>query len=337
MGESIDQEAMRSGQGPPVGALSHPWWEVAGRVCIGLWYGIQGLFLLAINIYLFAGSDWRGRITFGATGIVSLILLVAGVLSFRGRFGLSGLVLVLSLAPAIYALRSGSPATAAGVTGKGPVVQGIEAALVAFALFWIVARRLARSGRSRTPQRVGAVLLASTFLVLIPALGGRIGSSVGIVLMPRIPAEKISVNQRLPKARVRSMDGKPLVLDEPGVVYVVNFWATWCGPCRLELPHLLEMWRSWPKEGAVRLVAINTEALDKVAIDSFLEKEKLAGLPVYLDSDDLQSRLAFGTIPLTMLLKDGKVLALHEGFSRNLLPALSEEIRRALEEPKPGA
>src|SRR5262249_51898496 len=113
------------------------------------------------------------------------------------------------------------------------------------------------------------------------------------------------------------------------VVYVVNFWATWCGPCREELPRLLELSRRWEGDTSVRFVAINTENLERSAIEAFLAEAKLVGLPVYTDPESLEGRLGYAAIPLTMLLLDGKVLSIHSGFGPDLVAALSEEIRAA--------
>jgi thiol-disulfide isomerase/thioredoxin len=170
----------------------------------------------------------------------------------------------------------------------------------------------------------------------IPTLGEGMGRAIGVVLSPPLVANRTVAGQRLPRREIRALDGGTVQLTEPGVVYVVNFWATWCGPCRMELPKLLALSQTWPKEAPVRLVAVNAENLDRQAINSFLEKERLSGLPVYLDPEGLETSLGYGAIPLTFVLKDGTILAIHNGYSDEIMSSLSEEIRRALgDQPRP--
>jgi len=203
-------------------------------------------------------------------------------------------------------------------------------------LMWILGRRLARSGRSLVLQKAAGMIVVSVFVLSIPGIGNGFGTGIGTLLSPPVVATKTVAGQRLTRARIRTLDGGTMQLSDSGVVYVVNFWATWCAPCRRELPKLLALSREWPKDAPIRLVAVNTENLDRQAITAFLEKEKLSELPVYMDLEGLESSLGYGAIPLTLLLKDGTILAVHNGYSPEIMSALSSEIWRALDrQPRP--
>jgi thiol-disulfide isomerase/thioredoxin len=63
---------------------------------------------------------------------------------------------------------------------------------------------------------------------------------------------------------------KPVTKFEPNKVYVVEFWATWCGPCIASMPHLAELQKAYADKG-VQIVSISDEDLETV--ESFLERE----------------------------------------------------------------
>ena len=89
-------------------------------------------------------------------------------------------------------------------------------------------------------------------------------------------AELLTVGSAAPTLNVEHWvhqdQGKfqPVTKFEAGKVYVVEFWATWCGPCVASMPHLAELQRKLADKG-VRIVSISDEDLDTV--EQFLERE----------------------------------------------------------------
>ncbi len=96
---------------------------------------------------------------------------------------------------------------------------------------------------------------------------------------------------------------------------VVNFWATWCTPCKLEMPHLEKIYREFEPQG-VQFAAISVDHKSHAGrIKTFLEKQKMS-VPVYLDHD---TRLARGfnvrAIPTTIIiLQDGSLFHRNKGY-----------------------
>ncbi|MBX3531193.1 MAG: TlpA family protein disulfide reductase [Rhizobiaceae bacterium] len=136
-------------------------------------------------------------------------------------------------------------------------------------------------------------------------------------------AAKGEVAGMLPPGRPQSVadlafdgpDGKPTSLDAfTGRIALVNLWATWCAPCRAEMPALDALQKEM---GGVdfEVVAVNVEGGDDVKPKKFLEDTKVHNLGFYRDDtlgmfNEMKKRnLAFG-LPVTMLVdRDGCLLA----------------------------
>ena len=101
------------------------------------------------------------------------------------------------------------------------------------------------------------------------------------------------------------------VADLRGSIVVLNFWATWCGPCREELPMLSTLSREYAGKN-VRFIAVSAnDAKDRDKIDEFLRHNTLA-MEVWLGADlDMLERAGLGNVlPATLILDEqGEVVA----------------------------
>lgn len=94
-----------------------------------------------------------------------------------------------------------------------------------------------------------------------------------------------------PEFTLTSLGGEPFTLsDLRGQVVVVNLWATWCPPCRAEMPALQSAYETYREEGMV-LLAVNSTDQDSIsAVESFVDEYGLT-FPILLDVEGLVSRL----------------------------------------------
>jgi cytochrome c biogenesis protein CcmG, thiol:disulfide interchange protein DsbE len=98
-----------------------------------------------------------------------------------------------------------------------------------------------------------------------------------------------------PELELRTLEGDPVsLIDHRGNVVLVNLWATWCPPCRREMPTLQAFYEEYKSRGFV-LIAINQEESRDI-VEEFVDEFGLT-FPVWLDEDYLAQR-KFGTASL---------------------------------------
>ena len=114
------------------------------------------------------------------------------------------------------------------------------------------------------------------------------------------PAEKA---EPAPKLEFRAKDGKALKFsDFAGKIVLVNFWATWCGPCIREMPSLLRLQKSRGGDDFT-VIALSQDLRGWPIVAPFLKKNELGDLPIYVDPKTAISRgMQIKGLPTSVLL-----------------------------------
>ncbi|MDP7556761.1 MAG: TlpA disulfide reductase family protein [Nitrospinaceae bacterium] len=126
--------------------------------------------------------------------------------------------------------------------------------------------------------------------------------------------EKADVGYLAPGFSLRNLKGNRESLEKyRGQVVVLNFWATWCAPCRVEMPSFENLYRRYRSEG-MAVLAITIDKNADAKIKSFVEEYGLS-FPVLLDTKGEVERLYPSmTIPFTYVIdRDGRVVARVDG------------------------
>jgi len=128
------------------------------------------------------------------------------------------------------------------------------------------------------------------------------------------PVYASTLDKPAPDFTLKSLGGKNLKLSEyAGNVVMLNFWASWCGPCRKEMPLLNDLHKKYESLGFV-ILGVNVEQELKLA-KSFL-KDTPVDFPILFDSSNQVSQ-AYEVIamPTTIMIdRNGNVRYLHKGY-----------------------
>lgn len=150
----------------------------------------------------------------------------------------------------------------------------------------------------------GARRAAGLIAVALPLLMG--GAAQGQDARQPMTLSRVAAGTEVPRFALSGLDGTSMDSDSwRGKVIVVNFWATWCGPCKEEMPALGRLHQALdPKEAAV--VTVTTD-LQPDGIRAFLGQLGLK-LPVLLDAEqDVSRSFMVRGLPTTILIgKDGR-------------------------------
>ena len=118
-----------------------------------------------------------------------------------------------------------------------------------------------------------------------------------------------NVGERLPEKVFKTFDGKDILIPpKDGKVYVINVWATWCPPCRVEMPDFQLFYEKYKDSSSVGFYAINL-AEDVNTVKNFLDANSYT-FPILLDDkNESVKMLRTNGIPTTVVIdRDGVVV-----------------------------
>ncbi len=138
--------------------------------------------------------------------------------------------------------------------------------------------------------------------------------------------------QQAPDFALKSSSGQNLRLSEyRGDVVMINFWATWCGPCRQEMPLLDELYTRYQRVG-FNLLGVNIDDDSRRAMQ--MVEELGVSFPVLFDASKEVSKLyEVQAMPVTVLVdREGNVRHVHHGYKPGYEEKYLDEVRSLLRE-----
>ena len=140
------------------------------------------------------------------------------------------------------------------------------------------------------------------------------------------------IGQKAPDFALKSSTGENLRLSEyRGEVVMLNFWATWCGPCRQEMPLLDDLYNRYERVG-FKLLGVNIDDNSQRAID--MMRELGVDFPILFDATkDVSKLYDVNAMPVTVILdREGNVRYVHKGYKPGYEEKYLNEVRALLRE-----
>jgi thiol-disulfide isomerase/thioredoxin len=146
------------------------------------------------------------------------------------------------------------------------------------------------------------------------------------------PVSVLRQEAKAPQFALKDLNGRIVRLsDYQGKVVLINFWATWCPPCRAEMPDLVRLQREYRKEG-LQIIGITYPPERRARARRFARGLKV-NYPIILGTREIKARFSSDeTLPLTIVInRDGKVseiisgILLREEFDEKIKPLLMKD------------
>ncbi|HBH03737.1 MAG: hypothetical protein A2W08_09895 [Candidatus Rokubacteria bacterium RBG_16_73_20] len=201
---------------------------------------------------------------------------------------------------------------------------------------------LAVPGRRQHLLRIAlAVVVLGALLWALPVRrpgeegGHRVPASVRLDAFERAGMIELTEGQRGPAFRLPTLAGGQAGLEDfRDKLVVVNFWATWCTPCTVEMPTLEALWRAYRERGLVVLGVSVDVGAPRGLIEPYVQNLGLT-FPILLDADMAVARAWRVTgLPATFVVRPGGEVV---GMAVGMREWNAEPMRALLEPMLPGA
>lgn len=153
-----------------------------------------------------------------------------------------------------------------------------------------------------------------------------------VLMLIATQVHAISESAPAPDFTLKSNSGKNIKLSElRGQVVMINFWASWCGPCRQEMPILNQLYQRYEPMGFT-LLGVNVEE-DSGAANKVLREIPVDFPVLYDNKNQVSETYQVRAMPSTILIdRDGKVRYLHKGYKPGYEEDYQKQVRELIRE-----
>jgi len=144
--------------------------------------------------------------------------------------------------------------------------------------------------------------------------------------------KNLFTNKPLPDIIIQDLDGKKVNIADYGKkekIVILNFWATWCAPCKQELTNIHDLYEDWQKQYDVELVAISIDDSRNISkVKSYVNGNRWNYTFLIDPNQDLRRAFNFQAPPFTVLIdKNGNIVSTYTGYKNGDEYILEDRIK----------
>ncbi len=160
---------------------------------------------------------------------------------------------------------------------------------------------------------IGSIIGIMFVVGVIGYIGGKVTNGKNAVNQKASGSTAPEENATAPDFSLKTIDNTTVKLsDYRGKVVFLNFWATWCPPCRMELPSMEKLYENLKTQPFV-ILAVNVDESDPANVKNFVNSMNLT-FPVLVDDGSVSKLYNVNAIPTTFIIrKDGTIDAIVNG------------------------
>jgi len=139
--------------------------------------------------------------------------------------------------------------------------------------------------------------------------------------------QKLEESILAPNFSLKTLDGQEITLSElKGKVILLDFWATWCGPCRESIPHLVQIYKSNQEKG-FELIGMNLDKKGEVDMVRHFVRSMDIPYPITMTPEDVARNYGVSGLPTTILIdKEGKIREKIVGFNSAIAKQMASKV-----------
>ena len=145
-------------------------------------------------------------------------------------------------------------------------------------------------------------------------------------------SQALTIGEKAPDFTLKTLTGENLnITEQRGNIIVINFWASWCGPCRTEMPILQEFHDQYEDLG-VAVWGVNVEQENQAGIDYI--RELAVDFPIFFDaSNEVSANYNVEAMPTTVIIdRHGKVRSVFRGYQKGYEKKYAKVIKQLIRE-----
>jgi cytochrome c biogenesis protein CcmG/thiol:disulfide interchange protein DsbE len=149
---------------------------------------------------------------------------------------------------------------------------------------------------------------------------------VGVFFLAHCAKEKKSPSALAPDFTLKTLDGQEIILSQlKGKVVLLDFWATWCGPCREAIPHLIQLYKAY-RENGFEVIGMSLDKGDGEVVRNFAKSMDIP-YPVVIATEEVVRNYRVTSIPTTFFIdKEGKIRQRITGFNNTISQQMTSQV-----------